>query len=685
MTGLGAGALAAIIIILPGPPEVGNEPQQTTPGGATTQLSPSGSTGVADLLPVPGKVVGNLTDRAGQLTCRVDRTVDLSGWKLALPVGSPGKPAEVPRPQLGAAGTGRWFGAAGEGGVAFRAPVDGVTTCGSHYPRSELREMNGGAPAAWSATSGTHRMSVVEAFTHLPAGKPRLVGAQIHDDKHDVTVFRLEGSNLYVTNANNPHFHLITSTYELGIPFEATYVVHDGQIQAYYNGALQATLSAPSLTRGVFQGRRVHPGQLLQQLTVRRQQLRRNGHLPPVALPHHIHTTRSGFWHREGIPMTIHSTGGALDSWLGVPPLAVPAINPAAPGESSSDPLLAGGDELATMRAELELIRGRAQLQRDPAWLEELSPTERAAERQAAETIRAVRRERQLAASLADGELGKREQRVENRLARIELSDRMWSRRASARRLRLLDPTSRLASLQRTHVASTAALIGVAVAGIGWTSIGVHDALVGPGGNPVVYVVEPIFSIPLLVIMGLSARAAQWGRTFPPPGREARIYALEVFLLTATIAMNTAAVLPGTGTWHNLATLLAHLLPPVLIVIAVTLQPLVAGFLAEILTDASSQLGEGGDGGSQRSRLDAQTRDTLELATRVHHAMTRGELTAWSDTGLPSITAIQRYFQCEKRRAQRVWDALRILTSTSADTASAASITASPISARRSS
>src|SRR5205823_5494666 len=99
------------------------------------------------------------------------------------------------------------------------------------------------------------------------------------------------------------------------------------------------------------------------------------------------------------------------------------------------------------------------------------------------------------------------------------------------------------------------------------------------------------FSIPLLVIMGLSARAAQWGREFPPPGRQARIYALEVFLLAATIAMNTASVLPGSGTWHNLATLLAHLVPPVLIVIAVTLQPMVAAFLADILTAAEHQAG----------------------------------------------------------------------------------------------
>jgi hypothetical protein len=238
----------------------------------------------------------------------------------------------------------------------------------------------------------------------------------------------------------------------------------------------------------------------------------------------------------------------------------------------------------------------------------------------------------------------------------MELSDRLWSRQAQARRMRLLDPTSRLASLQRTHVASSGALGAVAVAGIAWTSIGVHDALVGTTGNPIAYVVEPIFSVPLLVIMGLSARAAQFGRTFPPKAQRGRVYALEAFLLLATISMNTVSVLPGMGSWHNLAALLAHLVPPVLIVIAVALQPLVAGFLAEILTDA--HLGTD----SAPPRLDTDAVEVLTLVARVRTAMARGDLTAWADTGLPSITAIQRYLRCEKRRAQSVADALRILS-----------------------
>jgi hypothetical protein len=311
------------------------------------------------------------------------------------------------------------------------------------------------------------------------------------------------------------------------------------------------------------------------------------------------------------------------------------------------------------MRAELALTRARAQLQGDPAWLAELSEPEREAEREAAATIRAMRRSRQVAAAVAAGKLGDREQKVDNQLARMELSDRMWSRRASARRMRLLDPTSRLASLQRTHVASTAALVAVAIAGVAWTSVGVHDALVGPTGSPIAYVVEPIFSVPLLVIMGLSARAAQFGRTFPPRSQRGRVYALEAFLLAATITMNTVAVLPGIGDWHNVATLLAHLVPPILIVIAVTLQPLVAGFLAEILTDAHTSTD------AVAPRLDTDTVDTLALVARVQAAMARGDLNEWDNTRLPSISGIQRYLRCEKRRAQSVWDALRILGASS--------------------
>jgi hypothetical protein len=170
--------------------------------------------------------------------------LDLTNWKLTLPTGSEEKPTEVKQPDLKTFSVNPYFVVAGDG-VQFRAPVNGVTTSGSGYPRSELREMtdDGTSNASWSSTSGTHTLVVRESFDHLPADKPQLVGAQIHDADDDVSVFRLEGSNLYVTDGDTAHHKLVTSSYKLGTVFEAKFVVSDGQVRAYYNGVLQTTIS----------------------------------------------------------------------------------------------------------------------------------------------------------------------------------------------------------------------------------------------------------------------------------------------------------------------------------------------------------------------------------------------------------------------------------------------------------
>lgn len=172
--------------------------------------------------------------------------LNLTNWKETLPTGSSGSPTEITQPGLATYSNDPYFTLnAARDAVQFRAPVNGVTTSGSSYPRSELREMtsNGTANASWSATSGTHTLVVKEAFTHLPNTKPELVGAQIHDAGDDITVFRLEGSSLYITHGDTTHYKLVTSGYQLGTPFEAEYVVSGGQIKAYYNGTLQTTIA----------------------------------------------------------------------------------------------------------------------------------------------------------------------------------------------------------------------------------------------------------------------------------------------------------------------------------------------------------------------------------------------------------------------------------------------------------
>jgi hypothetical protein len=103
---------------------------------------------------------------------------------------------------------------------------------------------SGSSNASWSSTSGTHTMVIDEAVTALPAVKPHVVAGQIHDASDDLAVFRLEGTNLYVTNGNDSHYELVTSSYVLGTEFEATFVVGGGQIKAYYNGVLQTTISS---------------------------------------------------------------------------------------------------------------------------------------------------------------------------------------------------------------------------------------------------------------------------------------------------------------------------------------------------------------------------------------------------------------------------------------------------------
>jgi hypothetical protein len=126
----------------------------------------------------------------------------------------------------------------------FRANAGGSHTPNSSYPRSELREMtNGGSSnAAWNPSSGTHTMTVnLSMSTGTLVAKKHVVGAQVHDANDDVCVFRLEDTSLYVTNGDDPHGTLITSSYVGGTMFEAKFVGSGGSIKCYYNGSLVAT------------------------------------------------------------------------------------------------------------------------------------------------------------------------------------------------------------------------------------------------------------------------------------------------------------------------------------------------------------------------------------------------------------------------------------------------------------
>ncbi|MCF7547289.1 hypothetical protein [Pseudonocardia sp. WMMC193] len=326
---------------------------------------------------------------------------------------------------------------------------------------------------------------------------------------------------------------------------------------------------------------------------------------------------------------------------------------PAAPLPPLQD---AEREKLDKLERRLTLLRGKAALQRDPAWLHVLSPVEAGQERWAALRIRGMQRRQQVAAATAAVRFSARERRGDQEIARLDLADRLWQRRALARRARLLDPVSKLASQQRTARQIGAALFLATIASLVWTSVGVHDALVGPDGSPLAYLVEGLFAVPLLVLMGLRARAALWGRSFPAATARRRIAWLEGVLLFSSIAINTTPVLPVVGEWRSVTTLLAHAGPPVLVLVLVWLQATTSAYFAQLLADAHVDVLDNGG-----TRLSSDAFNVMTLVKKIQAARSAGELPDWESTGLPSVSAIARYFTCEKRRAQEAHDALELL------------------------
>lgn len=165
--------------------------------------------------------------------------LDLRGWKLTLPVAGA---REIGQPEL-AGYADEWFSVRPDGGVAFRAECGADTTDGSHYPRSELREMTGNAKASWSNTSGTHTLSIDQAITRTPVVKPEVVAGQIHDGGDDVIQIHLSGRRLTVKYADGKKSILLDDAYALGARHRIDITAAGGRVKVAYNGAQKADLA----------------------------------------------------------------------------------------------------------------------------------------------------------------------------------------------------------------------------------------------------------------------------------------------------------------------------------------------------------------------------------------------------------------------------------------------------------
>jgi hypothetical protein len=162
------------------------------------------------------------------------------GWYLTIPVKDPvdGWAMEIEQPALATYDSKYFLLTDDHTGAVFRVWHGGATTSGSKNPRTELREQttDGLKHASWSSKSGRHRLVVKGRVNRLTKVRPHVVIGQIHSATDDVTVFRVEGDKLWITNGDNPHGYLLEQAFALGRDYEIGFDVSGGVVSFIYNG-----------------------------------------------------------------------------------------------------------------------------------------------------------------------------------------------------------------------------------------------------------------------------------------------------------------------------------------------------------------------------------------------------------------------------------------------------------------
>ncbi|WP_372720007.1 polysaccharide lyase family 7 protein [Novipirellula sp.] len=110
--------------------------------------------------------------------------IDLSHWKLTLPTDASnrfsGHPSEVSASKLVAGFQNAYFQTDARGHLVFWCPVNGATTEGTEFPRSELREMpDPNAPDVNWPAHGTHILDARCRVMQVPSNSKVIIG-QIH-------------------------------------------------------------------------------------------------------------------------------------------------------------------------------------------------------------------------------------------------------------------------------------------------------------------------------------------------------------------------------------------------------------------------------------------------------------------------------------------------------------------------
>lgn len=129
----------------------------------------------------------------------------LNNWKITLPIDASGgfTRTAVEVKKLGGYQNSNYFYTGSDGAMVFSAPVEGATTSGSRYARSELREMKGSERAAWTLAHGGTLSATLEV-DHVPTlfggGDGRVVIGQIHGQDKELVRLYWENNTIYFKN-----------------------------------------------------------------------------------------------------------------------------------------------------------------------------------------------------------------------------------------------------------------------------------------------------------------------------------------------------------------------------------------------------------------------------------------------------------------------------------------------------
>lgn len=318
-------------------------------------------------------------------------------------------------------------------------------------------------------------------------------------------------------------------------------------------------------------------------------------------------------------------------------------------------------DRAAELAAQRDAARDVLEVQDDPALTGAMTRREISRRQRDARAVRAAQAEQERRSALSATRRKARDQATEDELAEVSAADRVDAARAGAQCRRLTEPGARLAGLYRAQRWLGRLLLALVSGGIGWMAVNVHNAAVTtstPITDPgwwLSYLVDPLITTPLVVLLILRGIAARYGaRPFGGP----RIVLLEVVLLALSAGLNLSGVFNHQVT---AGLLMSHLTPPVMVALIVFMYAPIMSFLGSLLAEAYEEA-------QAATRSAHLTEDEKTEAKRVGQCLIgirAGELRL-GENGLPSTNQVEKYLRqvngsIAKAHAQRVAELIQTM------------------------